>query len=305
MPLVLFNTRNHCYSNAAVQLLYNIKKIRFFFQQEKFRINGSQLSMPICNALSVIFKTDGRVPTSTEDLRNKVAIKSGNNSFSNGSMEDSLNFLDTLLKMLKKEIPPDNCEAQKILNEFEGEEMVERKFMNTSQEGKCQNCQSKPDVSRDKFCWLIPKMTHEQTTVKLSELMESYFDGDAAEMKCSVCCQHPSNCPLTGLCKMKLICSFKRLSNIPNQLLIQLNRFDGKNAKRIKTVVEPDQILELPAEENGKIVFVQYKLSAVIDHIGETTNAGHYIAFVEENERWVKCNDNHISESSEGQFKDK
>ena len=105
MPLVLFNTRNHCYSNAAVQLLYNITKILYFFQQEKFRINGSQLSMPICDALSVIFKTDGRVPTSTEDLRNKVANKAGNNSFSSGSMEDSLNFLDTLLKKLKKRDP--------------------------------------------------------------------------------------------------------------------------------------------------------------------------------------------------------
>ncbi len=124
MPLVLLNTRNHCYSNAAVQVLFNITKIRYFFQQEKFRINGSKLPMPICNALSVIFKTDGRVPTSTEDLRCKVANKSGNNSFRNGSMEDSLNFLNTLLKMLKKEIPEDNCEAQEILNEFEGEEMV-------------------------------------------------------------------------------------------------------------------------------------------------------------------------------------
>ena len=207
MPLVLINTRNHCYCNVAVQLLFNIPKIRYFFQQEKFRINGPKLSMPISDALSVIFKTDGKMLASTEALRCIVAEKSGIASFFDGSMEDSLYFLTTLLKMLKEEIPQDILDAHKIVEDFEGAEKVKRKFLNNIPEGKCPNCQRKQNDSHNQFCWMIviPNMINTQINLKLSVLMREYFKADQAEMKCSNCCQHISHCPLTGLCKMKPI----------------------------------------------------------------------------------------------------
>ena len=65
-------------------------------------------------------------------------------------------------------------------------------------------------------------MIHSEKPLKLSGLMETYFDGEPGDMKCSVCCQHQSNCPLSGLCKMKTIYSSPCLSKIPNQLIIQL-----------------------------------------------------------------------------------
>ena len=128
MPLVLVNTRNHCYSNVAIQILYNNTKVRFLFQHDTFRTTESKLPMPVCEALSVIFKTDGRIPTSTENLRWLVGKKSGNTYFCDGTMEDTLHFLITLLKMLKEEIPLDNLKAREIIDEFVGEEKVERIF---------------------------------------------------------------------------------------------------------------------------------------------------------------------------------
>ena len=305
MPLVFVNTRNHCYSNVAVQLLFNIIKIRHFFMNENFRTNGSNLPMPICEALSVIFKTNGTTLSSTEVLRCLVGKKSGINNFCEGSMEDSLFFLHTLLKMLKEEIPRNNLEAQEVLEAFDGEEKVKRFFLNTTVEGHCPNCQNIPNASKQKICWLIPELIDTQIPLKLSTLMDRYFTADIAEMKCSVCCKHQSNCPLTGLCKMKPIIGSKCLSNSPNQLLIQLNRFNEDTRTRIPTIVEADEILEFPSEENGEKTCVQYKLSTVIDHIGNTRNSGHYIAYVKENFSWMKCNDSNISASSEAQFRTK
>ncbi len=95
MPLLLTNTRNHCYSNVSVQLLYSNETTKLFFLKKKYRNHGSQWTMPICDALYSIFKTEGREETSTEHLRVLVARKAGIYSFEDGSMEDSLFFLIT------------------------------------------------------------------------------------------------------------------------------------------------------------------------------------------------------------------
>ena len=303
MPLLLVNTRNHCYSNVAIQILYNNTKVRFLFQHEAFRTTESKLPMPVCEALSVIFKTDGRIPTSTESLRYLVGKKSGSEYFCSGTMEDALDFLITLLKMLKEEIPQDNLQARYIIDDCVGEEKVERFFLNANLEGHCPKCKSMPDILKNELWWMVPNMINTQIPLKLSVLINRYFSSEYMAMKCSNCCPHESNCPVTGVCKMKPVKSIKCLSNAPNQLLIQVNRFIGATGTRIPTVIKADEILEMPAEENGEEVCVQYRLSSIIDHIGNTTKAGHYIAFVKENNCWMKCDDTNITQSSEEELR--
>ena len=297
MPLLLMNTRNHCYSNVAIQLLYNNITIRLFFQNKQYTSIVSEQNMPICDTLSSIFKTEGREMTSTEDLRVLVARKSGEHSFSDGSMQDSLEFLVSLLKMLKEEIPQSNLEGHRILDGFVGRETMQRKFLNTSKNGQCPHCQKIPTLMENPFRWLTPHMIDTQTSLQLQDLLDNYFTIDIAEMKCSACCKHLSHCPLTGLCRPKTINSTKFYPKAPDNLIIQVNRFNSSE-NRLQTVVEADEIIELPGVENDEKVSIKYGLSSVIDFIGESTNSGHYIVHVKGSNGWLECNDTIISPSS-------
>ena len=145
-------------------------------------------------------------------------------------------------------------------------------------------------------------MIDTQITLQLSILLDKYFTEDMAEMKCSMCCIHLSHCPLSGLCRPKPVNSTKCFSKAPEQLIIQLNRFNRASGKRVTTVVKADEIIELPTEENREKVYVKYSLSSVIDFIGESTNCGHYISHVKGSNGWLTCNDTNISHSSQGEF---
>ena len=303
MPLLLTNTRNHCYSNVSIQLLYSNKTTRSFFLEKKYRNHGSQCTMPICDELYSIFKTEGREETSTEYLRVLVARKSGIYSFEDGSMEDSLLFLDSLLKMLEREIPQSNIEGQRILDGFVGHETIQRRFLNNSLEGHCIRCQTIPSITENPFRWLIPDMIDTQINLQLQNLLDNYFTVDIAEMKCSVCCNHLSDCPVTGFCRLKPVNSTKCFSKVPDNLIIQINRFNEASRERVPTVVEANEIIELPAEENNVKVSVKYSLSAVIDFIGESKNCGHYIVHVKSSNGWLECNDTIISPSGQAKLR--
>ena len=96
---------NLCYVNSALQLLNNVPRIKTFFQGKEYRLKGEdKIVMKICDELSRLFSTKGSFICSAAELRQLVGIASGKHHFKDGSQQDILDFMFSLLEAVENEI---------------------------------------------------------------------------------------------------------------------------------------------------------------------------------------------------------
>lgn len=126
--------------------------------------------------------------------------------------------------------------------------------------------------------------------IKLETLLDNFFDEEIVSFnqKCYEC---------------QKICNHKKLSKIyqvPEILIISLQRFNSENNNKSETIVEFSEYLNLTKyidnnfqNSNEKI----YKLYAVINHIGSLSE-GHYYSFINfyNKNTWYEFNDKLVSE---------
>ena len=109
----LESERNICYVNSAVQLMFNIPRLTKMFEEREYRLKGEEdRTMKICDELSRLFNARGSAITSAAVLRQLVRIASHKQQFLDGSQQDILDFLFTLLGEIEKEISHSNWEAK-------------------------------------------------------------------------------------------------------------------------------------------------------------------------------------------------
>ena len=96
--------QNICFVNITVQLLKCIPSIQAYFKERyyKLEITGSKKT-DICDEIANIFISSGKRYCSAAKLRNMVATKSGRLYLSDGSHQDAIEFLLTLLQLVKSE----------------------------------------------------------------------------------------------------------------------------------------------------------------------------------------------------------
>ena len=98
-------------------------------------------------------------------------------------------------------------------------------------------------------------------------------------------------CPLSGRCEKKSAFETCELTSQPKYLFSQLIRWDDYGRK-INTFVQVDE--ELRLSETCK-----YKTIAILSHLGETKNSGHYITHRKnDNDIWICCDDTQITYST-------
>ena len=117
----LASERNICFVNTALQLLHCVPRMKTFFEMREYRLPVEQKrQMKICDEIARLFNTDGNFISTAAELRRLVAIKSGRNYLCDGSQQDAIEFLVTLLQEVEYEISVDNWEAKTVLQEFWG-----------------------------------------------------------------------------------------------------------------------------------------------------------------------------------------
>ena len=288
----LKSERNLCFVNTALQLLHCIPRMSTFFKIREYRLlNEQNRKMEICDEISRLFNSEGNFICSASELRRVVAKKSGRHYLQDGSQQDTVEFLLTLLQEVEEEISVDNWEARVVVQEFWGVEKKVKKYVNRS--GICNKCKSSPRDEIEKVQVLHLDIPNTCSVIRLNGVLENYFSesSDNAKMKCN-CCTHKTNCPKTGVCKPKEIVSKKGIVKSPDILIVQINRYLDLAGTKLKTTVWPDDKIHLPSGD-------EYTLCGIGHHLGEYFSGGHYLASVKFNQEWVTCNDTEISNSNE------
>ena len=293
----LASEKNLCFVNSALQLLYCIPRVRVFFKSKEFRLASEcGREMKICDEIARLFNSEKNFNSSAAELRSLVSIASGRLYLHNGSQQDSLEFLITLLQEIDEEISFENWEAKTVIQEFGGEEKLEKRFLN-KRNGICSKCKTKPRDELEKFKVLQLNIPDTSRVLTLNGVVKNYFteSSDSASMKCE-CCKHRDNCPQTGVCKPKAFSSKKIVVKSPDVLLVQINRFSNMTGLKLKTTIWPDDIIQFPTGD-------EYKLYGIGHHLGEYHGQGHFIASLRNDQSWVRCNDTDICNSNESDAK--
>ena len=226
----LASEKNLCFVNTALQLLYCIPRVRVMFKSKVYRLPSEcGRKMKICDEIARLFNSEINCNLSTAELRHLVSIASERLYLHNGSQQDSLEFLITLLQEIEEEISMENWEAKTTIQEFWGQEKLEKRFLN-KRNGICSKCKTKPRDELEKFKVLQLNIPDTSRVLTLNGIVKNYFSesSDSASMKCE-CCKHQNNCPQTGVCKPKAFASKKII--VKSFLIISKHYYDFDSLK--------------------------------------------------------------------------
>ena len=145
----LASEKNICYVNSMLQLLKSITEFENLFTTGRYRIDR-KIKLPVSDEISRIFKFSGNSPTSASALRSLVARLSGKDYLADGSHQDCLEFIETLLEELFKELKTSSPYALEILNMFWGKEIQSKMFLETN-DGSCLKCGQFPSKREESF----------------------------------------------------------------------------------------------------------------------------------------------------------
>ena len=225
-PLILSNNKsrlrkdqNLCFVNSTLQVLYSIDDFRLFFLSVEAPFPAS---LPVCREIAKLFRSKGEYEVSASELRRTVGLTSRKSYLANGGQQDAEEFLRTLIEQLMVELPAGHYFLPS-LQSFWGEEKNIRKFLDTP-DGKCPRCMTYPGSSEEPFFTMKVKVLDYNCKFTLSSLVDRYYaeNTDRVDMKCSNCCPHPSNCPLTGICRQRPAISQTVMTRSPKYLIVQL-----------------------------------------------------------------------------------
>ena len=274
----LASERNICYVNSMLQLLKSISEFEDLFTTGRYRID-KKCKLPVSDEISRIFKFSGNSPTSASALRSLVARLSGKHHLADGLHQDCLEFLETLLEELLKELEKSSPDAVKVLNMFWGKEIQSKMFLETN-DGSCIKCGQLP-FSREETFFIKKLYVKElQDIVSLQNLIEinQVEEENKVQMKCSNCTEG----------KMKDALDKNVISVAPEFLLVILMRFPNHRHTKINTLVTAEKFLTLPNRD-------KFILTAICDHHGEFISSGHYTTTIRQGNQWFKCDDQNIN----------
>ena len=274
----LASERNICYVNSMLQLLKSVNEFEDLFTTGRYRVDKKS-KLPVSDEISRIFKFSGNSPTSASALRSLVARLSGKHYLADGSHQDCLEFLETLLEELLKELEKSSPDAVKILNMFWGKEIQSKIFLETN-DGSCMKCGQLPLRREEKFFIKKLYVKELQGIMSLQNLIEinQVEEENNVQMKCSNCTED----------KMKEALDKNVISVSPEFLLVTLMRFPHYRHIKVKTLVSAEKILTLPNKD-------KFILTAICDHHGEFISSGHYTTTVRQGDQWFKCDDQNIN----------
>ena len=271
--------QNICFVNVAVQLIHSIPSIKDFFKYKQYH-SIRESTTDICDEIANIFNSTGSSPVSAGRLRVLVSAAAGKGYLNDGSQQDTVEFLITMIHEIEKEISSRN----NPLCDFWGIEKVEKVFSDSSN-GQCHICSKKPRDETEKFLVLQIDAHPTSALLNLNDLLNNDLSNTkiAGQMKCD-CCQHPNNCPSNGYCSPKTILKKRVLISCPRYLLIQVSKYSEDGINTTHTRIWPDDILVLPSGE-------MFELLGIGHHLGASHHRGHFVASLKIDDGWLRCND--------------
>ena len=251
----LRSERNLCYVNTELQLLFSIPDVKDFFASKKYRENYPE-KLPICDELSRILKTQGQFQTTAAELRRLVGSLYNREDICDGEQQDLEEFHTLLLSGMENELVKVGAKQARFMSKFRGREENKKTFLYTK-DGHCIHGHL-PRTEQEDFQVIKLDVPSTNRLISLNNLVSNHFaeNPNTFSMKCSDCCNHTSNCPRTGKCKMREATSQKHIISAPNLLYIQLLRFEDYQNPKIETKITPENVLILPNQDKYKLVSI-------------------------------------------------
>ena len=283
---------NICFINAAMQALNSLDYCREFFVNRDYDPGPGQKQFPICDELSRLFKLSGSQFTGSAGALRTIIGRMSNGRYSyfnDGSQQDSGGFLEILLNSINEEVITLNKTSESFIKTFQGQQLIVNNFVATP-DGSCPGCKS-PSITNEQSFLLLPLAAKPSITKQKSiqDLFSENFDcqSDLFRKRCEDC----QNKNIDDKYK-QFARSTKIVSCYPDILILQVQKFT-EYLQPLKKNVFPEDLLTL---EDGD----RFELTAIISHLGESLNTGHYITYVKRNQKWYECNDAIISEVTKG-----
>jgi ubiquitin carboxyl-terminal hydrolase 36/42 len=303
----LVNLGNTCFINASLQCLANTPPlVQWILRNSHYpccRVKLEKQFCLFCEAERIVKSIHSKNSNSTSFSSSVGAAANPNNivrrikdistTFKTGRQEDASEFLICLIDKivdacLRSSQPPERlrpssgtsyeqlCHSQTIFHDLFGLVLRSRVV--------CSRCRHTSDTFEVQYTWIIGVRNH-------SELRQS--------LQQFVCRETLSGENLYRCIKCKqLVPAVKRytLHKASKILLINLKRFEfGKNSHKLSHLVHYPEYLNVSqymSEESANDQSLNYRLYAVLVHVGSSMHSGHYFSYVRSpNNRWYKADD--------------
>jgi ubiquitin C-terminal hydrolase len=304
----LVNLGNTCFINASLQCLANTPPLVQWLlcnsHHQCCRVKLEKQFCLFCEAERIVKLIHSK--NSNSSFSSSVGAANPNNivrrikdistTFKVGRQEDASEFLICLIDKivdacLRSSQPPERlrpssgtsyeqlCHSQTIFHDLFGLVLRSRVV--------CSRCRHTSDTFEVQYSWIIGVRNH-------SELRQS--------LQQFVCRETLSGENLYRCIKCKqLVPAVKRytLHKASKILLINLKRFEfGKNSHKLSHLVRYPEYLNVGpymsdmSDENSTDQLLNYRLYAVLVHVGSSMHSGHYFSYVRSpNNRWYKADD--------------
>lgn len=278
------NPNNVCYANSVLQLLWNtnfMKEIDLhktiidnetFTTIDKKQTVGLELLKCLLLARDRFYNSDSDVYLCEFNLikfRNIVLTEFWNNRI---GQQDAHEFLNNLIDHI-----------QNILEYFDLK-IVQKYFsakLISCIQGKCGHTSLKK-INYDYYeLFIKPNKNNDKLQTLIDNDFKNYITlTDDSAWECEEC-----NTKVTAIKSPALI--YKP----PKILMICIQRFGfDRYGTKIRTTVDVDNEINITLMDDNDTV-ITYELCGFVTHLGLTLVAGHYIAVIKQDDKWLVCND--------------
>ncbi|UJR20803.1 hypothetical protein I4U23_023916 [Adineta vaga] len=301
----LINLGNTCFINASLQCLANTPPLVQWLlsnsHHQHCRMKLEKQFCLFCEAERIVKLIHSKSSYSSSSSSmgpanpNNIVrrIKDISKTFRFGRQEDASEFLICLIDKiveacLRSSQPPERlrpssgtsydqlCHSQTFLHDLFGLVLRSRVI--------CSRCRYTSDTFEVQYSWIVGVRNHSDLRQSLQQFVCRETLSGENLYRCMKCKQ--------------LVPAVKRytLHKASKILLINLKRFEfGKNSHKLSHLVRYPERLNVKSymsEENSNDQSLNYRLYAVLVHVGSSMHSGHYYSYVRSpNNRWYKADD--------------
>ena len=301
----LVNLGNTCFINASLQCLANTPPlVQWILSNPHYQCCRVKLEKQFClfceaeRIVKLMHSKNGNSSFSSSlgatNPNNIVRrIKDISTTFKNGRQEDASEFLICLIDKiveasLRSSEPPERlrpssgtsyeqlCHSQTIFHDLFGLVLRSRVV--------CSRCRHTSDTFEVQYTWIVGVRNHDDVRQSLQQFVCRETLSGENLYRCMKCKQ--------------LVEAVKRytLHKASKILLINLKRFEfGKNSHKLSHLVRYHEYLNVSqymSEANPNDQSLNYRLYAVLVHVGSSMHSGHYFSYVRSpNNCWYKADD--------------